>query len=263
MGQVKAGKSSFLNALLFNGKPVLPTAATPKTANLTRICYGEKPVLEVEYYTLDEWQDLEQLAQQQGDYDQIKVAKELTSMVKQSGLDVTQVLQQQKQLIEANSLDELMQVLDSYAGNSGQYTPLVKMTRLYLPNEELKGFDIIDTPGMNDPVLSRTEKTKEEMKRCDVVFFLSRASQFLDQSDIELLSSQLPQGGVQKMVLVAAQYDSVIIDDGFNRDSLAECETNVQKRVNRRAETELGKLAEQRERAGRPQVAELGSRLAE
>lgn len=257
MGQVKAGKSSFLNALLFNGKPVLPTAATPKTANLTRISYGEKPVLEVEYYTVEEWQDLEQLAQQQGDYDQIKVAKELTTMVKQSGLDVNQVLQQQKQLIEANSLDELMQVLDTYAGNSGQYTPLVKMTCLYLPNEELKGFDIIDTPGMNDPVLSRTEKTKEEMKRCDVVFFLSRASQFLDQSDIELLSSQLPQGGVQKMVLVAAQYDSVIIDDGFNRDSLAECETNVQKRVNRRAETELGKLAEQREQAGRPQVAEL------
>lgn len=257
MGQVKAGKSSFLNALLFAGKPVLPTAATPKTANLTRISYGEKPVLEVEYYTAEEWQDLEQLAQQQGDYDQIKVAKELTTMVKQSGLDVIEVLQQQKQLIEANCLDELMQVLDTYAGNSGQYTPLVKMTRLYLPNEELKGFDIIDTPGMNDPVLSRTEKTKEEMKRCDVVFFLSRASQFLDQSDIELLSSQLPQGGVQKMVLVAAQYDSVIIDDGFNRDSLVECETNVQKRVNRRAETELGKLAEQREQAGRPQVAEL------
>lgn len=257
MGQVKAGKSSFLNALLFNGKPVLPTAATPKTANLTRISYGEKPVLEVEYYTVEEWQNLEQLAQQQGDYDEIKVAKELTTMVKQSSLDVNQVLQQQKQLIEANSLDELMQVLDTYAGNSGQYTPLVKMTRLYLPNEELKGFDIIDTPGMNDPVLSRTEKTKEEMKRCDVVFFLSRASQFLDQSDIELLSSQLPQGGVQKMILVAAQYDSVIIDDGFNRDSLAECETNVQKRVNRRAETELGKLAEQREQAGRPQVAEL------
>ena len=37
MGQVKAGKSSFLNALLFAGKPILPEAATPKTANLTKI----------------------------------------------------------------------------------------------------------------------------------------------------------------------------------------------------------------------------------
>ena len=37
MGRVKAGKSTFLNALLFDGQPVLPQAATPKTANLTRI----------------------------------------------------------------------------------------------------------------------------------------------------------------------------------------------------------------------------------
>ena len=48
MGQVKAGKSSFLNALLFDGKPVLPTAATPKTANLTRISYGAIPAVEIE-----------------------------------------------------------------------------------------------------------------------------------------------------------------------------------------------------------------------
>lgn len=32
MGQIKSGKSSFLNALLFQGRAVLPKAATPKTA---------------------------------------------------------------------------------------------------------------------------------------------------------------------------------------------------------------------------------------
>ena len=30
MGQVKAGKSTFLNALLFDGRPILPEAATPR-----------------------------------------------------------------------------------------------------------------------------------------------------------------------------------------------------------------------------------------
>lgn len=39
VGQVKAGKSSFLNALLFEGKEILPHAATPMTAALTKICY--------------------------------------------------------------------------------------------------------------------------------------------------------------------------------------------------------------------------------
>ncbi|MBP1542934.1 MAG: dynamin family protein [Oscillospiraceae bacterium] len=42
IGQVKAGKSSFLNTLLFGGKKVLPSAATPKTATLTKIEYSEE-----------------------------------------------------------------------------------------------------------------------------------------------------------------------------------------------------------------------------
>lgn len=257
MGQVKAGKSSFLNALLFDGKPVLPTAATPKTANLTRISYGEKPALEIEYYSKEEWSDLEKLAQENYESEPVKVAKELVEMVTKAELDVQAVLEQQHQRIEASSLDELMHILNQYAGNDGQYTALVKMTRLYLPNEELKGFDVIDTPGMNDPVISRTQKTKEEMARCDVVFFLSRASQFLDQSDIDLLTNQLPQGGVERLYLIAGQYDSAILDDGFNQESLIDCENNLQKRLNKRAVKELGDLAEKKRQAGHEHLANL------
>ena len=36
IGAVKAGKSSFLNACIFDGKEYLPKAATPMTAALTR-----------------------------------------------------------------------------------------------------------------------------------------------------------------------------------------------------------------------------------
>ena len=42
IGRVKAGKSTFLNSLLFNGEPVLPMAATPKTAALTKIEYDDE-----------------------------------------------------------------------------------------------------------------------------------------------------------------------------------------------------------------------------
>ena len=44
------------------------------------------------------------------------------------------------------------------------------------------------------------------MAHCDVVFFLSRASQFLDQSDMDLLARQLPGNGVKRMVLVAGSW---------------------------------------------------------
>lgn len=257
MGQVKAGKSSFLNALLFDGKPVLPTAATPKTANLTRISYGEIPALEIEYYSKEEWNEIEKLSQEKDDSEPVKVAKELVEMVSTAQINVQEALEQQTKRIESSFIDDLVNTLNQYTGNNGQYTALVKMTRLYLPNDELKGFDIIDTPGMNDPVISRTQKTKEEMARCDVVFFLSRASQFLDQSDIRLLTDQLPQGGVERLYLIAGQYDSAILDDGFNRESLSECETNLQNRLNKRAVKELGDLADKKRKAGHEHLADL------
>jgi hypothetical protein len=104
---------------------------------------------------------------------------------------------------------------------------------------------------MNDPVPSRTQKTREYMAQCDVVLFLSRSSQFLDQSDMDLLARQLPGNGVKRMVLVAGQLDGAISDDGFNRRSLADTEANLSVRLLRRASTEMEKLAALRDEEGK------------
>ena len=92
MGQVKAGKSSFLNALLFDGKPILPEAATPKTANLTRIAYGEHPHLTVHYYSPQEWQEIEDDAKGGSDSPRARVAKDLVAMVQHHGIDAAALL---------------------------------------------------------------------------------------------------------------------------------------------------------------------------
>ena len=113
MGQVKAGKSSFLNALLFDGKPVLPTAATPKTANLTRISYGEIPALEIEYYSKEEWSEIEKLAQEKDESEAVKVAKELVEMVSTAQINVQEVLEQQTKRIESSFIDDLVNNLKS------------------------------------------------------------------------------------------------------------------------------------------------------
>ena len=42
VGQVKAGKSSFLNSLFFEGENVLPRASKTMTAGLTVLDYGEQ-----------------------------------------------------------------------------------------------------------------------------------------------------------------------------------------------------------------------------
>ncbi|MCC4263336.1 dynamin family protein [Oceanimonas baumannii] len=262
MGQVKAGKSTFLNALLFNGEPVLPEAATPKTANLTRITYGEEPRLVVEYYSLEEWQALEKAAALPGDSAQTKVAKELMALVSKHELNVAEKLRHgSTETLSAADNDELLNKLNDYVGENGCYTALVKMTHLYLPREELRGYEVVDTPGMNDPIQSRTQKTRDYMAECDVVFFLSRASQFLDQSDMNLLSEQLPGKGVKRMVLVAGQLDGAILDDGYNRASLAGTEQNILERLGRGAEKKIQELVTQREQRGQTEIAAMLSEM--
>ncbi len=51
IGRVKAGKSSLLNALIFEGVEVLPKAATPMTASLTILKYADTMSAEVEFYS--------------------------------------------------------------------------------------------------------------------------------------------------------------------------------------------------------------------
>lgn len=56
IGQMKSGKSTFLNAFVFEDD-VLPAATTPMTAALSVITYGEQKKVVAEFYTQDEWED--------------------------------------------------------------------------------------------------------------------------------------------------------------------------------------------------------------
>ncbi len=59
IGRVKAGKSSLLNALIFEGVEVLPKAATPMTASLTILKYANTLSAEVEFYNQKDIAELE------------------------------------------------------------------------------------------------------------------------------------------------------------------------------------------------------------
>ena len=212
IGQVKAGKSSFLNTLLFGGMEILPKASTPKTATLTKMEYSEENIIQVEYYSLEEWEVLEDNAVVDLDDEIYTSAREIVEMVKRNGIDPHLYLEKGLDRVKFDSYEELISSLNDYVGEDGKFTPIVKAVTLYLNKEEFKGLSIVDTPGLNDPIASRTIRTKEFMEVCDVVFFLSQSGSFLDKSDWILLSSQLPQKGVKKLVLVASKYDSGIRD---------------------------------------------------
>ncbi len=54
IGRVKAGKSSLLNALIFEGVEVLPKVPTPMTASLTVLKYAQNLSTQVEFYSQED-----------------------------------------------------------------------------------------------------------------------------------------------------------------------------------------------------------------
>lgn len=271
VGQVKAGKSSFLNTLLFEGKEILPKASTPKTATLTKMEYSEENIIQIEYYSPDEWEVLEDNAVVDLDDEIYTSAREIVDMVKRNGVNPHQYLEKGFDRIEFESYEKLISSLNDYVGEDGKFTPIVKAVTLFLNKEEFRGLSIVDTPGLNDPIASRTIRTKEFMEVCDVVFFLSQSGSFLDKSDWILLSSQLPQKGVKKLVLVASKYDSGIRDilraqedddvfgeDENTADNIPKACKIIKKKLKKRAKSKVEEFVKDLEmRGSSPELIEV------
>ncbi|WQU99150.1 dynamin-like GTPase family protein [Helicobacter pylori] len=277
IGRVKAGKSSLLNALIFEGVEVLPKAATPMTASLTILKYAKTLSAEVEFYSP---KDILELKNEHERYvrefnrivdEEVKKQKEKQSLsnrakegfrnvgnkmlgrnksteatpkenilsdeeivkraeriakdklkgdeklvssydqyekMKKSGLINTETLDPR---IQANSLQELNQKLLQFVGADGKFMPYTKAVQISLNNPNLKDLEVIDTPGVNDPIASREERTKALLKDCDVVFIVSPSNQFLTDSDMDLFDRVSNKEGLQEIYFVASQADSAVL----------------------------------------------------
>lgn len=277
VGQVKSGKSSFLNTLLFGGKEILPKASTPKTATLTKMEYSEENIIQIEYYSPKEWEVLEENAAVDIEDEIYTSAREIVDMVKRNGVDTAPYLEKGIDRIEFDTYEDLISSLNDYVGEDGRFTPIVKAVTLFLNKDEFKGLSIVDTPGLNDPIASRTIRTKEFMEVCDVVFLLSQSGSFLDKSDWILLSSQLPQKGVKKLVLIASKYDSgirdilrvqddddIFGDDENTADNIPKACKIIKKKFRKRAKSKVEEFTKDLEKRGSsPELIEVIKQCAD
>ena len=205
IGQMKAGKSTFLNSFIF-GDTVLPAATSPMTASLSYITYGAEKKLVAEFYTPDEWAELRSTAQlplSEGDEStaqgaKIKAAKELVS---KSG-KISQI----NSLLGKTKDDSFSNLID-YVGADGKYIAITKAVTLYYPLEYLKGVEIVDTPGFNDPIVSREERTRQFLKQADVSLLLLYAGRAFDASDRDILFKDVRNCGIGKILIGVNKYD--------------------------------------------------------
>ncbi|GAA7222421.1 hypothetical protein HpCK27_01650 [Helicobacter pylori] len=90
--------------------------------------------------------------------------------------------------------------------------PCTKAVEISLNNPNLKDLEVIDTPGVNDPIVSREERTKALLKDCHVVFIISPSNQFLTDSDMDLFDRVSNKEGLQEIYFVGSQADSAVCD---------------------------------------------------
>ena len=134
-------------------------------------------------------------------------AVELVRMASENGgLNLAEYLGK-KQRIDGSTPQELSEKLQDYVGARGRFTPIVCSTTIYLNDPGLKGYCVIDTPGTNDPVISRGKKTQDNLKKADVVLVMSPAGRFFDDSDLRLCSQNLPANGIKDFVILISQFD--------------------------------------------------------
>ncbi|GAA8463128.1 dynamin family protein [Helicobacter pylori] len=277
IGRMKAGKSSLLNALIFEGVEVLPKAATPMTASLTILKYAQNLSASAQFYNE---KDMEELKRDHEGYE--KKFKEIVSeevkkleekrqgllnkakgvmggigkafsrnksdeeVPKQKILSPEEIRERAQKIakndldkdakltashdqyermkkselfnpkdletrIQADSLEELNQKLYQFVGKEGKFMLYTKAVQISLNNPNLKDLEIIDTPGVNDPIVSREVRTKALLKECDVVFVISLSNQFLTKSDMDLFDRVSNKEGLQEIYFVASQADSAVL----------------------------------------------------
>ena len=206
IGQMKCGKSTFLNSFVFEDT-VLPAATTPMTAALSVITYGEQKKVVAEFYTNDEWEEQKAQAARSLDYvagdtmaeSKIKAAKELVSKASRLGSNLRDYLGKTKE----DSFENIIE----YVGADGKYVSITKSVKIYYPKEYLKGVEIVDTPGFNDPIVSREERTKEFLKKADVVLMMLYAGRPFDATDRDIIFKNVSQCGIGKVLIGINKYD--------------------------------------------------------
>ncbi len=211
IGQMKCGKSTFLNAFVFKDD-ILPAATTPMTAALSVITYGEKKRIVAEFYTSDEWAEQSMQAKRDEseatdslDLSKIKAAKELVAKSVKLGSSLNSCLGKTKE----DSFEQLVE----YVGAEGKYVSITKSVKIYYPHDYLKGVEIVDTPGFNDPIVSREERTKAFLAKADVVVMMLYAGRPFDATDRDIIFKNVRQCGIGKVLVGINKYDIPYCDE--------------------------------------------------
>lgn len=206
VGQIKSGKSTFINALVRHPK-LLPTAVTPWTTAITNLHFGQKSptggVARFTFMNRNEWDDIARGAGQLRELTERLVPDFEPQLLQDQALALADRARKKlgpefDQLLGRSHVYDTLAagVLERYicsgefstAAFVGKYADITASADIYLPDGPFEfPTTITDTPGVNDPFLIRDEITRRSLGAADVYIIVLTARQPLSDQDVALL----------------------------------------------------------------------------
>ena len=167
VGTIKAGKSTFINALFEEN--IASTDVTPETASLTKFRYSTKNKLEVKFYNKAEWDELWESVKKSEEKTKTKIFRD---EFESSGAEniKNDYIGASDKIEEVSNIEELKKKVKEYTSKNSKIHYFVKELKVYLNNENIhKNVTIVDTPGLDDVVDYRSKITRDYIKRANAV----------------------------------------------------------------------------------------------
>ena len=250
IGQIKVGKSTLVNAMLF-GSEVLPVATTVQTAKLAVVSRGEAPGAVVEFYSVREWQDLKERAADEvrwtgvgagfdeavdafaakagagtrlaaardrfGIEEKVSLARIISDAKQQLGEELGGLLGTRR-AIDIETLEDYVAVRKRDKRPS-RYTSVTRSVQVQYPHDWPDEVEFVDTPGMNDANPVHERVTSDYLHRADAVIFVTSRDRNGNLEDIRLLKGMLLHGGFSKVIIAVNKCDDQA-ERGRRRDEL-------------------------------------------
>ena len=211
VGTIKAGKSTFINALFREN--IASTDVTPETASLTKFRYSEKNKLEVKFYNKADWDELwksiGKSSEESGKKNKASVFKD---EFEKSGakLEESKYIGAPVETVEVSD-EDFKEKIKYYTSKQSKIHYFVKELTVYLNNKNMpKEVTIVDTPGLNDVVEYRSKITKDYIKRANAVVVCANSSNLGDREYNDTIEVFENVGDrLYKVIILGTQIDKL------------------------------------------------------
>ena len=176
VGTIKAGKSTFINALFEEN--IASTDVTPETASLTKFKYSSQNKLLVKFCSREEWKELWESVEEAERRTKTNIFRKEFEKSGAKSIE-NDYLGKSDETIEVSNIEDLKNRVKEYTSKNSKIHYFVKELTVYLNNDNMpKDVTIVDTPGLDDVVDYRSKITRDYIKKSERRYSMRRRYKF-------------------------------------------------------------------------------------